>query len=157
LLIALAPTNFHRNRVRTGFYHIARQTRSRIVVLGFDFLAMRGYVSERHWDPPTDASYELGFQTTKYEAEMLDELNHIYPLNPEQQTRFSTQRYFELYPERKNLPEPDIGRVNVRGVSKVVSMYIWIVAAVVLLMVVLVFQAGKMGVRVGQYLHASFY
>jgi hypothetical protein len=109
LLISLGPCTNHRNRVRSGYFFIAKETRAQIVVLGYDFYnTMRGYVSERRWSVPADADYESFRQAHEYQ--IVDELNRIYPMYPNAQTRFSPERYFERLDDAdKNIID------NIRG------------------------------------------
>jgi hypothetical protein len=133
-LLALADD---RGRQRSGYFHIARQTGARIIVIGFDFWRRCGYVSQKSWSPAEDADFETW--QPRYEPEILAELGKIYPLNPEKQIGFDRDLYFRHYPslDPNHCPFPPYHPREVIGFC--IKTYPgWIVGIVSLLVVMTV-------------------
>jgi hypothetical protein len=90
LLIGLAKTRLNR-RIHSGYFYIAQALQARIVVLGFDYYNHSGYVSESHWLPEPNQTYEEFAQI--HQPGIVDEIQEIYPLYPELQVAFDPAKY----------------------------------------------------------------
>jgi hypothetical protein len=95
-LIALAPTHNDHDRVRTGYFHVARQTQSRIIVVGFDYWLRQCVVAPRHWTPSSSSSL-----INESHEEIIRATSLIYPKNSKRQAGFDETHYFNQYPERR--------------------------------------------------------
>lgn len=135
----------HKHRIRHGYFHVAQQTGSRIIVVGFDYLTRRCHVSKRSWTP-TEGDDVTSF-SRRHESEILAELGDIYPATPRRQIGFNAKTYFQRWPTRR-LPSADFDVRKHHGLRYMVQsairdafstpvVAVTVVAVVLLLLMVL--------------------
>lgn len=95
LLIGLARTE-ENARVHEGYFHISQALQAPIIVLGFDYLRRTGYVSSNSWLPKKGINYKV-FQDEEAEAQILGNLQLIYPQKPQLQVGFDVKKYPHLF------------------------------------------------------------
>jgi len=96
LLMGLAKTEPNPSRIRSGYFYIAKETGSRIIVVGFDYWKKTSYISELYWTIPENLDYST-FQSLAIRGEksIVEELQKIYPHKPNYQIGFQESLYFE--------------------------------------------------------------
>jgi hypothetical protein len=109
LLMSLSKTTLGTKRVHSGYFHLAKALKARIIVLGFDYFRACGCISEDYWTVEPNETYEE-FQAAGKEQAILAHIAHIHPLKPRRQVAFDRERYMrDLSPStcRQSMARPN--------------------------------------------------
>jgi 1-acyl-sn-glycerol-3-phosphate acyltransferase len=89
--LLIAPERPDGFGIRSGYYHIAKQTRSKLCVVGFDYYQMKGVCSSKMWDVCETDNYQQFVE--RHESEMMSVLRSIHPMHADKVPGFDQRAY----------------------------------------------------------------